>query len=39
MQQLNRNGNVGSWRLYDTQETLQRRVYELQRLIKEVESL
>ncbi len=39
MQQLNRNGNVGSWRLYDTQETLTRRIFELQRQIKEVDSL
>lgn len=39
IQQLNRNGLVGSWRLYDTRETLERRIYELERLIKEVESL
>ena len=39
MQQLNRNGMVGLWRLYDTQETLTRRIFELQRLIKEIESL
>ncbi|GEM_PF-4086790 len=39
LQQLNRNGLVGYWRLYDTKETLKKRIYELERQIKEVESL
>lgn len=39
IQQLNRNGFCGSWRLYDTVETLKRRIFELERQIKEVESL
>lgn len=39
IQQLNRNGLCGSWRLYDSTDTLKKRIYELEKLIKEVESL
>ena len=39
LQQLNRNGKIGAWRLYDTVDSLKRRIFELERQIKEVESL
>ena len=39
IQQLNRNGFCGSWKLYDNTETLKKRIYELEKLIREVESL
>lgn len=39
IQQLNRNGRCGSWKLYDNTDTLKKRIYELEKLIKEVESL
>ena len=39
IQQLNRNGLCGSWKLYDNTDTLKKRIYELEKLIKEVESL
>lgn len=39
IQQLNRNGLCGSWKLYDTVETLKMRIYELERQIKETETL
>lgn len=39
LQQLNRNGMIGAWRLFDTVESLKRRIFELERQIKEVESL
>ena len=39
IQQLNRNGFCGSWKLYDSTDTLKKRIYKLEKLIKEVESL
>ena len=39
IQQLNRNGFCGSWKLYDNTNTLKKRIYELEKQIKEVESL
>ena len=39
IQQLNRNGLCGSWKLYDIPDTLKKRIYELEKQIKEVESL
>lgn len=39
LQQLNRNGMIGAWRLFDTVESLKRRIFELERQIREVESL
>lgn len=39
IQQLNRNGLCGSWKLYDTTDALKKRIYELEKQIKEVESL
>ena len=39
IQQLNRNGLCGSWKLYDSTDTLKKRIYELEKQIKEVESL
>ena len=39
IQQLNRNGFCGSWKLYDSTDTLKKRIYECEKVIKVVESL
>lgn len=37
LQALNRNGVCCGWRLYDTEETLRKRISELEEQLKEVE--